>query len=220
MHLDVNCTEAQHKKCKFLLLAKWKTTLKQEDIPCPYITLTDELEMVGVELRATWTATRKVNGDALQKRTVRKTNFRKGGKFMPLSMRRGSINIYCLSSVWFKTHSVDLRVMDTTNISKAVNSWLYADMLFKPEEMIMERPIIYGGLGVLNVKYKAMAGLIRTFLETVCNPNFKHSLYHELLFRYYVMDERNLDGPGLPPFYSATFFETIKKVYTVSPQKL
>ena len=34
------------------------------------------------------------------------------------------------------------------------------------------------------------------------------------------MDERNLDGPGLPPFYSATFFETIKKVYTVSPQKL
>ena len=38
------------KKCKFLPLAKWKTTLKQEDIPCPYITLTDELETVGVEL--------------------------------------------------------------------------------------------------------------------------------------------------------------------------
>ena len=205
------------KKCKFLPLAKWKRTLKQEDIPCPYMTLTEELDMVGVELQATWTATRKTNGDALQNRIVKKTNFWKGGKFMPLSMRGGSINTYCLSTVWFKSHSVDLRVMDISKISKAVKSWLYADMLFKPEEMIMERPIKYGGLGILNVKYKAMAGLIRTFLETACNPKFRHSLYHELLFRYHVQDDRSINDPGIPPFYSETFFESIKKVYTVSP---
>ena len=36
-------------KCKLLPLAKWRNTLKQEDIPCPYMTLTDELDMVGVE---------------------------------------------------------------------------------------------------------------------------------------------------------------------------
>ena len=205
------------KKCKFLPLAKWKRTLKQEDIPCPYMTLTEELDMVGVELQATWTATRKTNGDALQNRIVKKTNFWKGGKFMPLSMRGGSINTYCLSTVWFKSHSVDLRVMDISKISKAVTSWLYADMLSKPEEMIMERPIKYGGLGILNVKYKAMAGLIRTFLETACNPKFRHSLYHELLFRYHVQDDRSINDPGIPPFYSETFFESIKKVYTVSP---
>ena len=139
---------------------------------------------------------------------------------MPLSIRGSSINTYCLSIVWFKTHFVDLRVMDTTNISKAVKSWFYADMLFKPEEMIMERPIRYGGLGVLNDKYKAMAGLIRIFLETACIPNFRHSLYHELLFKYHVQDDKSFADPGTPPFYSATFFETIKKVYTVSPQKL
>ena len=181
------------------------------------MTLTEELDMVGVELQATWTATRKTNGDALQNRIVKKTNFWKGGKFMPLSMRGGSINTYCLSTVWFKSHSVDLRVMDISKISKAVKSWLYADMLFKPEEMIMERPIKYGGLGILNVKYKAMAGLIRTFLETACNPKFRHSLYHELLFRYHVQDDRSINDPGIPPFYSETFFESIKKVYTVSP---
>ena len=39
------------KKCKFLPLAKWRNTLKQEETPCPYMTLTDELDMVGVELR-------------------------------------------------------------------------------------------------------------------------------------------------------------------------
>ena len=42
------------KKCKFLPLARWKGTLQQEDIPCQYMTISDHLDMVGVELRATW----------------------------------------------------------------------------------------------------------------------------------------------------------------------
>ena len=36
------------KKCKFLPLAKWRGSLKQEDIPCSYMTLSDHLEMIGV----------------------------------------------------------------------------------------------------------------------------------------------------------------------------
>ena len=174
------------------LEAKWKGTLKQEDIPCPYMTLTDELEMVGVELKATWTQTRKTNGDAIQKRVSSKINLWKGGKFMPLSMRSWSINTYGLSKVWFKTHSVDLRVLDITNINKSVKSWLYADMLFKPEEMIMVRSAQYGGLGVHDIKYKALAGLIRSILETACNTDFRHSLFHEILYRYHVMDDKSI----------------------------
>ena len=41
------------------------------------MTLTDELDMVGVELGATWTATRKVNGDALQKGLLGRQTFGK-----------------------------------------------------------------------------------------------------------------------------------------------
>ena len=123
-----------------------------------------------------------------------------------------AFKIFCVTStVWFKTHSVDLRIMDITKINKAIKSWLYADMLFKPEEMVMVRPVRYGGLGVFDVKCKAMAGLIRSFLETACNPNFIHSLYHELLFRYHVQEDKSIANPGLPSFYSASFFETIKK---------
>ena len=48
-----------NKKCKFLPLGKWRKTLTQEDIPCNYMTISDHLEMVGVELRATWAQTRK-----------------------------------------------------------------------------------------------------------------------------------------------------------------
>ena len=44
---------------------------------CPCMTLTDELDMVGVELGATWTATRKVNGDALQKGLLGRQTFGK-----------------------------------------------------------------------------------------------------------------------------------------------
>ena len=43
LHRDPN-----NKKCKFLPLGRWKTTLQQTDIPCDYMTLSDHLDMVGV----------------------------------------------------------------------------------------------------------------------------------------------------------------------------
>ena len=117
--------------------------------------------MVGVELRSTWTQTRKANGDIVQSRVSNTTGQWKAGKFMPLNMRGWSLNQYCLSKVWFRTHSVDLRVMDLTKITSNIKSWLYADHLIKPEELVMHRPASYGGLGILNVEYKAMAASLR-----------------------------------------------------------
>ena len=64
-------------------------------------------------------------------------------------------------------------------------SWLYADMLLKPEETVLHRPVSAGGLALLNVKMKALAGLVRCFLETACMPKFRQSLYHQLLLRYH-----------------------------------
>ena len=55
-------------KCKFLPLSRWKGTLQQEDIPLRYMTISDSLEMVGVELKSTWVQTRKVNGEIGQSR--------------------------------------------------------------------------------------------------------------------------------------------------------
>ena len=81
----------------------------------------------------------------------------------------------------------------------------------------MFRPSWYGGLGVLNVKYKAMAGMIRSFLETAGNVNFRSSLYHTLLCRYHVFEDRSFSNPGTPPFYSEDFFTQIRKVHQESP---
>ena len=206
-----------NKKCKFLPLGRWRGTLSQEDIPCNYMTISDHLEMVGVELRATWAQTRKANGDIVQQRVSDTVKRWKTGKFMQLSLRSRSMNIYCFSKIWFRTHSVDLRELDINKITSSAKSWLYADMLLKPEEIVLHRPVQSGGLNLLHVRCKALAGLIRTFLETACMPKYRPSLYHQLLFRYHVLDDRTIADPGLPPFYNQQFFSIIRRVHQNTP---
>ena len=87
------------KKCKFLPLAKWRGSLKQVDIPCYYMTISDHL--IGVELRATWAQSRRANGDIVQSRVE--------------------------NTIRSWKSSVDLRVLDITRITSLVKSWLYAD---------------------------------------------------------------------------------------------
>ena len=205
------------KKCKFLPLARWRGTLQQDDIPCPYMSISDHLEMLGVELKATWSQTRKANGDICQARVGDTIRQWRSGKFMHLNLRSWSINQYCLPKMWFKTHSVDLRMQDVTKVTSLVKSWLYQDQFIKPEELVMYRPSSYGGLGVHNVLLKAQAGLIKSFLETATSPTFRQSLFHNILFRYHVMGETSLPNPGYPPFYNAEFFRKIRQVHLDTP---
>ena len=90
-------------------------------------------------------------------------------------------------------------------------------MFFKPEESILYRSAMDGGLGLLNIRLKALAGLIRSFLETACISKFRPSLYHQQLLHYYVFEERDIQDPGLPPFYDADFFNIIRSVHLKSP---
>jgi hypothetical protein len=204
-------------KCKFLPLGRWRGTLVQEDIPCPYMVLSDHLDMLGVELKATPTQTRKANGDILQSRVKNTIGPWQAGKFMPLTQRPWSINSYALSKVWYKCNCLDLRAMDINNITSKVKAWLYADQLEKPEEIVLYRPASQGGLGLHHVEFKAKAMLTRSFLETATNPNFNHSLYHTSLYRYHVLQERDIADPGIPPNYSPEFFSTIRSVHENSP---
>ena len=92
-----------------------------------------------------------------------------------------------------------------------------ADQLEKPEDMICYRPTSYGGLGLHHVKYKALAMLICSFLETSVNPKFIHNSFHTSLFRYHVLNHRDLPDPGLPPYYSKELFSTIRSVHEDTP---
>ena len=57
-------------KVKFLPLGRWRGVLTQKDIPYQYIRLSEHLDFVGVEIRASFTQTRKANGEMLQNRRI------------------------------------------------------------------------------------------------------------------------------------------------------
>ena len=147
-------------KVKFLPLGRWKGTLTREDLPVNYIVMSEHLDMVGVKLMSSSQKTRKLNCDELQKRVQDTTGAWKGGKFMPPTSRPHSVNTYCLSKVMFRCSSINLRACDLTKISSHIKSWLYADQLEKPEELVLYRPRIQGGLGLVNLNYKALALII------------------------------------------------------------
>ena len=196
-------------KCKFLPLGKWRRTLKQEDIPTPYMRLTDTLDMVGVQLCDLWSTTRRKNGDILQQRIKNLIGSWRTGKFMPLCLRPYSSNTFALSKVWFRCSTVNLRESDFTAINTSIKKWLYADLLLKPEEIALFRPVSLGGLGLTSVKLKSTAFLIRTFLELAANPKYFQSQYLNLLYRVHILGEDISNPPLLPPYYNVTFFSTI-----------
>ena len=207
-------------KVKFLALGRWRGTLTQEDLPHQYVRLSDHLDFVGVELRSSYTQTRKVNGDILQTRIKNTVGPWKAGRFMPLSQRAFSANCYALSKVWFKCSVVNLRVQDNNVITSQIKSWLYQDLLIKPSELVLYRGTEVGGLGLMNVSMRSLALLIRSFLETSINLNFRHSLFHEHLYRYHVMGEHSLPNPGLTPYYDKDFFQVIQHYKTSSTMNI
>ena len=200
------------KQSLFLPLGRWKGTLCQEDLPVKYIVISEHLDMVGVKLKASYLQTRKINCDDLQEKVNNVIKPWKGGKFMPLTQRSHSLNTYCLSKVWFKCPSVNLRACDHTKITANIRSWLFQDQLEKPEDFVLYRPRNLGGLGLVHVEIKAQALLTRSFLETAVNPSFRRNLYHEALYRWHVLNDRKILNPGLTPYYDESFFMRIKEV--------
>ena len=205
-------------KCKFLPLGRWRGLLEQADIPLNYMTISQTLDMVGVELHATWSKTKKANGDYAQEKINSVVNAWKSGKFMHLISRPWSINNYALSRIWHRAHTVDLRTLDVSKITSKVKSWLYQDQLEKPEESVVYRPILQGGLGMHNIKIRSNALLIKTFLETAINPAYKHSLAHTLAYRFYILNDDTIENPPpLPQCLSDYVVSCIKRVREHTP---
>ena len=78
--------------------------------------------------------------------------------------------------------------------------------------LIYGKSLCAGGLGVESVKFKALAILIRCFLETAVNPQFQQSLFHSALYRFHILKDNSIPDPGYTPYYSQSFFEAIEQV--------
>ena len=73
-------------KVELLLLGRWKGSLQQEDLPVRYIALSKHLDILGVQLKSTYTQTREVNGNILQEKVNKTTGSWQGGQYMSLSL--------------------------------------------------------------------------------------------------------------------------------------
>ena len=165
-------------KCKFLPLGKWKTKLKQNMIPHDFFILSDHLDFLGVILKSLYSLTRKANGDLLQEKIKKVIGPWRAGRFMSLNLRPHSINLYEYSKLLYRCNWVDLRIADVKMFSKTAKSFLYADLLEKPCQLVLFREIEQGGLGLTCIQTRATAALITTFLQTSINPTFTRNLYH------------------------------------------
>ena len=67
-----------------------------------------------------------------------------------------------------------------------------------------------GDLGLHSVKEKSRAFLIKSFLETAVGSFFKKNVYHEAIYKHYVLNDTIQTDPGLPPYFSEDFINDIK----------
>jgi hypothetical protein len=139
------------------------------------------LDYLGCKLFANYNATRRENGEILKQKVKDQIGSWRSGKFLPLTSRPWSLNTYCLPKSWYRTACLDLRVGDSAAITSSVKSWLYQDMLEKPQEQVMYRQVNLGGLGVHCVKTRAMAMLIQTFITQAISPRFRNNQYYQYL---------------------------------------
>ena len=204
-------------KCKVMVLGRWKGTLQQEDIPLPYLKLTDHLDYLGCKQYSNYTVTRRENGEILKKKVKDQMSSWKAGKFLPLTSRPWSLNCYCFSKLWYRTGCIDLRIGDINAITSLAKGWMYQDLLQKPQEMMAYRQIELGGLGLHSVKSRSTAMLIHTFLSQAISPRFSTNHYLHALYKWHVLEDRSIPDPGRPPYYTAEFFSIIRDVHTNTP---
>ena len=196
-------------KCKILLLGGWRR-LHQDNIPVPYIKISDHLDMLGFVLMATFTKTRQANGDIVQGKVRNVIGPWCGGKFMPLNERSSSLNTYAFPKIWYKAHMMEYRVKDLNYFDKQGNKWLFADLLEKPIDLIKYRKRTDGGLGLQHIRTKCMSILIKSFIETSCHRDYHHSLYHQALLSWHVYNDRTIPDPDKSPYYTVEFYNIIR----------
>jgi hypothetical protein len=198
-------------KCKFLPLGRWRGVLTQEDLPCNFFTISDHLDMLGVTLKATHSATKRANGDELVERVRKVVGPWRAGRHMELTMRPHLVNCVVYTKMFHRCSTMDLRVGDYTAIAKQVKGWLYADLLEKPAQLALHRGPADGGLGLHCVRRRALAFLVCNFLQTACSDTFHRNLLHEAVLRFYIHEEP-IPKPPLPPYFKGDFLPAIRRL--------
>ena len=105
--------------------------MRQKMIPHDFFILSDHLVFLGLIRKSTYSLTRKDTGDLLQDRIKKVIGPWRADRFMILTLRPHSVNLYAYSKLLYRCYSIDLRIADIKLFSKTAKSFLYADLLEK-----------------------------------------------------------------------------------------
>ena len=125
---------AASQKCKFLPLGGWRFQLKQNMIPHNFFSLSGHLDFLGVTLKPTYYLTRGINGDALRERINHVVGPWRGGRFMSISLRPHSTNLYAFSKLLYRCNTIVPRVSDLQYFNSTAKRFIYADLLLNPND--------------------------------------------------------------------------------------
>jgi hypothetical protein len=126
-------------------------------------------------------------------------------------MRAHSVNCFAFSKLLYRCNVVDIRAADIKYFSSQAKAFIYADLLEKPQELVLYRYTEDGGLGLYHIQCRAQAALMCNFLQTAINPRFRRNHYHNSLYRKYVLGE-DLPAGAIPPHFKGDFFSKMRNL--------
>ena len=183
--------------------ARWGPT----DSPLDYMKVVDHINLLGVKLARTTNRTRELTGADLVSSVQSKINHFKAGRHSALVLKPHLANVYLLSKISHKAAAVHLKSTDVQKLQHAIKSWVSQELLRKPKELLLYRSKEDGGLGLVNVKARAMANLTRTFLQSVLS-----STYSSAIYKAFVKDDEDAKQiVKKPSFYPEAMFASVKE---------
>ena len=132
----------------------------------------DNINLLDVKLARTTCKTRELTGSDLVASVQAKLNHFKAGRHSALVLKPHLANVYLLSKISHKAAAVHLRCTDVKKLQSAIQSWVTQELLKKPQEALLHRSTCEGGLGLVNVQARALANLMRSFLQSVHTSSY------------------------------------------------
>ena len=201
--------DPESQKCTVMPLGNsWKNKMKNT-CPLPYLQVTDRIDVLGISLHQTWTSTKSKNGDKLVNKISTIVGKWNSGRFYDLLLRPNIVNTYLFSNIWYYASVIDLKVADVNNIQSISNRYVHSNSALRPESIANYVDKKNGGLGVIHVKSKATALLIKNLIKEA-----EVNLYMNAVFRKYCEEEDLSSVPLKPPFLTDSLVSSIKYVIT------
>ena len=139
---------------------------------------------MGVKLYENWRTSQRENGLKIVQKIKLVADRWKGGRFYDFLLRPHNVNTYLFSNIWYVASVIDLQLGHLDDIQKKGNQYIYSDCFLKPQSVAnyLKRKDL--GLGLVHVRSKALALLIKNILS---EANSQRNCYLRAVIDYYCL---------------------------------